>query len=371
MEKKINLLFLVKSFGMGGVEKANIYMINQISKEKFNIFVLYINEGMLMEDLNTENIIIQKLGDKIELKSFYTVMYIAKVISYIKKNKIEIVHTIDPTFYMIGSVAAHFSKIRHIRTQPNFIRRHEKLNTKTLKMLPFEKWTNKFITYNYASNKDLQLAGVDSNKIETIYSFEKPEEVPLFNDIRVEFDIPKNSKVILALHRMVLLKGYETFIEMIPFIIKEYQDVCFLLVGDGPLRPELESRVEELNIREFVRFTGFRKDIVNIIRQVDFGVYPLADTAAMGDLLLEGKVLITKKNGAMDEYIEHNVNGFLTPDDMPETYANYSLRLLKDEQLLENMERNRREFNLKYNDNDKNLQKLEKIISSVVTGINI
>jgi glycosyltransferase involved in cell wall biosynthesis len=368
MTEKVNILFLVHGFGIGGVQKLNVQMINGINKDKFAVHVLYINEGLLMDDLDINKVKLLKLGDKLKRESVSTLKYILRVTRYVKSNKIDVIHTIDSTLYMVGSIVARFSKIKHVRTQPNFIRRHERLNTKTLKLLPFEKWTDKFITYNLASNKDLQLAGVSSDKIETIYGFAKHEDYLLLNnltDIKEEFCIPKNNKIILAMHRMVPRKGYETFVEMIPYIIKEYKEVTFLLVGDGPLRKELETKVRELNIEDYVVFTGFRKDIVNIAKQINFGVYPLADTAAMVTVLRVGKVLITRRNSSMDEYINDGVTGYLTPDDNPKTYAQYALKLLTDNNLLRKMEERQKDYIVSIFDGNKNMEKFEEILISV------
>ena len=167
------------------------------------------------------------------------------------------------------------------------------------------------------------------------------------------------------MHRMVEKKGYETFIDMIPFVIKEYSNVTFLLVGDGPLRDSLEERVKSLGVDKYVRFTGFRKDIANIIKQIDFGVYPLADTAAMVTVIRAGKVLITKRNSSMDEYIVDGMTGYLVKDDKPETYAEYVLMLLKDDTLLKELEKNQKEFVIKNFDGNKNVKKLENIFISL------
>lgn len=361
--KKISILFLANGFGIGGAEKANIRMINNIDKNKFQVHVLYIDEGMLMNDL-ADGIKISKLGSILKLKSFINIKYIFKIIKYINQNDIEIIHTMDSILYSVGATAAHFANIKHVRTQPNFIRRHEKLNTKTLRFTPFEKWTDKFITYQYGSGKDLNLAGVEMEKIETIRGFSKPEEFLYFNDIkeiRYELGIPKGNKIVIAIHRMVAKKGYETFIDMIPHIIKEYKNVTFLLVGDGPMREEFEKRVKSLGVMEQVIFTGFRKDLANIVKQAEFGVYPLADTAAMGHVIRAGKILITKKNSSMDEYIIDGETGFLVPDETPEAYAKYALMLLKDEEKLRNMESKQKEYVLSNFDGVKNMKNLEEI----------
>lgn len=374
MDSKINILFLVENFQIGGIQKVNIRMINVIDREKFNVHVLYINEGILRPDLNDNGIVISKIGDSLKLKSVETFKYIYKTIKYIKKNNIHIVHTIDSVFYVIGASATYFTNIVHVRTQPNFIRRHEKLNTKTLKILPFERWTHKFIALNHASGKDLELAGVEQGKIYCTYGYGPLEEFTEFNqytDIWNEFNIPPGNKIILAMHRMVAKKGYETFIDMIPYIIKEYDKVTFLLVGDGPLRGEFEKRVNDLNVQEYVRFVGFRTDVINIFKQIDFGVYPLADTAAMGGLIKAGKVLITKKNSSMDEYILDGITGHLVPDDTAEAYASYALTLLKDDRLLKKMENEQLRFIKDRFDGKKNIIKLEELFIQLYKQNNI
>lgn len=368
MDEKVNILFLVDKFNIGGVQKSNVDMINKIDKDKFNVHVLYVKEGMLMEDLKLHKIFISKLGSKLKLKSLINIKYIYKTVKYIMENDIDVIHTIDPVLYIVGATSAKLANVKHVRTQPNFIRRHEKLNSRTLKLLPFERWTNMFITYQYGSAKDLELAGVDKDKIEVIRGFSTLEEFMFFNnikDIRKEFGIPIENKIILAMHRMVEKKGYETFIDMIPFVIKEYSNVTFLLVGDGPLRDSLEERVKSLGVDKYVRFTGFRKDIANIIKQIDFGVYPLADTAAMVTVIRAGKVLITKRNSSMDEYIVDGMTGYLVKDDKPETYAEYVLMLLKDDTLLKELEKNQKEFVIKNFDGNKNVKKLENIFISL------
>ena len=151
-------------------------MINKIDKDKFNVHVLYVKEGMLMEDLKLHKIFISKLGSKLKLKSLINIKYIYKTVKYIMENDIDVIHTIDPVLYIVGATSAKLANVKHVRTQPNFIRRHEKLNSRTLKLLPFERWTNMFITYQYGSAKDLELAGVDKDKIEVIRGFSTLEE---------------------------------------------------------------------------------------------------------------------------------------------------------------------------------------------------
>ena len=368
ISNKKKILFLANHFTMGGVQQVNLSLINNIDKNQFEVHVLYLKKGILFNDLS-EDISIKNLGNTLKLKSIKNLIYLYRIKKYIISNNIDIVHTIDGVLYYLGAVAARLCRIKHIRTQPNFIRRHERKNTKTLKILPFEKWTDKFFTLNEASAKDLNLAGVNKNKISVIYGYYPLEEYlnnDISSDIKKEFNIPKKNKIIVAMHRMVDNKGYETFIDMIPLVVKKCKNVTFLLVGDGPNKDDYKSKVENLGVSKFVVFTGFRKDPSNISKQVDIGVYPVADTVAMGTVLRAGKVLITKKNSSMDEYIEHEKNGILVTLDTPETYASEVIYLLERPHLITKMEEHRIQFAKKNFDGKKNIRKFEQDILTLL-----
>ncbi|WP_077369205.1 glycosyltransferase [Anaerosalibacter sp. Marseille-P3206] len=367
MNKRINILFLINKFDIGGVQKVNVRMLNNIDTDKFNVHVLYIKEGVLKKDITNPEIKFVKMGE--ELKSYVNIKYIFKTIKYVKQNNIDAIHTIDPTLYMVGATAAHFTKIKHIRSQPNLIRTHERLNTKTLKILPFERWTDRYITFNESTKKDLNLAGVSLEKISVIYSYAKINEAidqDNYENIREKIGVPENKKIVCSIGRLVKGKGLETFIKMVPFVIEDYNEVIFLVVGDGPLREELIQMCKEIKIEKYVYFLGFSTDIPNIVRQVTLGVYATDKSAGMVDIPRCGKVLISRESEIMGEYIIDGETGILIDSDEPEDYANSVLKLLNNEKLLEDMESNIKEFFINKFDGDKNMRKFENLVFDLV-----
>lgn len=369
MSDKINILFLVEKFDIGGIQKANINMINRIDKEKFNVHVLYIKDGVLKEEINHEEIKITKLGDNLELYSLDNIKYIFYIIKYIKQNNIKVIHTIDSVLYMIGATAAHFTKIIHIRSQPNFIRKYEKLNTKTLKILPFERWTHKYITFNESTKKDLNLAGVAMDKISVIYSYVNIDEstyLDNYENIREKIGVYNDTKIVCSIGRLVEKKGLETFIKMVPYVIKEYDNVIFLVIGDGPLREKLMQMCLELKIEKYVYFLGFRTDIPSIVKQVTMGVYATSESAGMIDIIRGCKVLISRESDLMKEYIIDGETGLLAKSDHPKEYAKCVIKLLKDEELLKNMEINTGKLYRERFEGDKNMKIFEKLVTDLI-----
>jgi len=362
---------LVAKFDIGGVQRVNINMINAIDKEKFDVHVLYIQDGVLKQDITNQAIKLVQIGEVLKLKSFMNIKYIFKIIKYIKQNNISIIHTIDSILYMVGSTAAHFSKIKHIRSQPNFIRKYEKLNVRTLKILPFERWTNKYITFNKATKQDLHIAGVSLEKIHVLYNYPKTnssEDEVSYDDIREKISVSKNTKIICSIGRLVEGKGLEVFLKMIPFIIEEYDNVIFLIVGDGPLKEKLTKISKELKIENYVYFLGFRTDISNIVQQITLGVYATAESAGMIDVPADYKVLISKQSEIMGEYVIDKKTGILVKSDEPKDYASSVLELLNDEELLNDMEANTAEYYKSNFDGYKNMRAFEDIVIDLVNN---
>jgi phosphatidylinositol alpha-1,6-mannosyltransferase len=65
-----------------------------------------------------------------------------------------------------------------------------------------------------------------------------------------------HKKVIVSVGRLVHRKGQDHLIEAMPAILKSEKDAHLLLVGEGPYRKYLESRVAKLSLSDSVTFIG-------------------------------------------------------------------------------------------------------------------
>lgn len=74
--------------------------------------------------------------------------------------------------------------------------------------------------------------------------------------------------------RMSPEKGLGYFIDAAKTILAAHPNTRFLLIGDGPLRGELERRAERLGIASRFVFAGFRSDAAGLIKAMDVFVLP-------------------------------------------------------------------------------------------------
>jgi glycosyltransferase involved in cell wall biosynthesis len=109
-----------------------------------------------------------------------------------------------------------------------------------------------------------------------------------------------------------------------------------LIVGDGPLRPELEREAAECGLDRSVRFLGSHADVTTFYRIADVFVLPSV-TEGLSNALLEamaaGLPVVASDVAGNREVIEDGVNGVLVDWADPGAAAGVVLRLLDDAEL--------------------------------------
>ncbi|MDR0933065.1 MAG: glycosyltransferase family 4 protein [Victivallales bacterium] len=75
-------------------------------------------------------------------------------------------------------------------------------------------------------------------------------------NLRQKLEIPPNARVIATLARLFPMKGYEYAIPAAAKLIADYPDTHVLIIGDGPMRDELDKQIAALNLTGHFHFAG-------------------------------------------------------------------------------------------------------------------
>ncbi|RLI92393.1 MAG: hypothetical protein DRO89_02280 [Candidatus Altiarchaeales archaeon] len=124
----------------------------------------------------------------------------------------------------------------------------------------------------------IQRMGINENKIYVIpnavnLGLFNPDDVK--NDLRRELNI--NDKIVIGfVGAFVSWNNLKLLIDIFKDVSKERTDIHLLLVGDGPLRGELERKVHQENLKDKVSFTGRveYEDVPKFIHVMDICVIP-------------------------------------------------------------------------------------------------
>lgn len=133
--------------------------------------------------------------------------------------------------------------------------------------------------------------------------------------LKEQYHIPEDAKVLLSLGRLGTEKRIDELIRAMKEISLKRQDLMLVIVGDGPARTELEQLVKELEITEYVRFTGMAKP-EEVAKYYHLGdVFVCASTSETQGLTYieaaaSGLPLLCRQDQCLQGVLYHDKNGY-------------------------------------------------------------
>lgn len=157
--------------------------------------------------------------------------------------------------------------------------------------------------------------------------------------------LPEGTLVVGTVGRLHPIKGQDTFILAAHQVVKERGDVQFVIAGEdnSPGRSweaHLRALVESLGLADRVHFTGFRRDVPQLISAMDcFVLASNVDAIPRGtqEAMACGRPVVATMSGGNAELIEDGKTGYLVPVRDPEAIAQRLLELLADPALRQSM----------------------------------
>jgi glycosyltransferase involved in cell wall biosynthesis len=136
------------------------------------------------------------------------------------------------------------------------------------------------------------------------------------SDIEKEYGIEKRAILVGAIGTLHPRKGHRYLIEAAEIICRKRDDVRFIIVGEGHLKPQLTEMRDALGLQDKIIFAGYKSDIVKFLSAVDIFVQPSVEEG-FGLTIIEamamGKPVIATNVGGIPEIIENKKSGLLIP----------------------------------------------------------
>ena len=194
--------------------------------------------------------------------------------------------------------------------------------------------TNKILVNSYAVRESVSKNElVDFNRIHVIpngidiHEFEFSPEERLRS--RAELNISPQQVCVGTITNMSRkVKRVDLFIKAAAYVIKEIDDIHFLLQGEGHLREELIRMAKDLGIDNRISFLDRNVSIHRVLSAMDIGVLTSDSegfsNAIMGYMAAGLPVIATAVGGNLD-LVQNDKNGFLT---LPGDYKAIGYKIL-------------------------------------------
>ena len=273
----IPVLHIITRMIVGGAQENTLYTARLLDKNKYNVTILSGTqtgpEGSLIPEIFNSKINL-KLEPYItrEINPIKDAIAFFKIFNYLKRNNFVIVHTHSSKTGIIGRVAAHFAGVPIIIHTVHGWSFHDYMHPlKKFLYITLERIAANFSAALIAvSRHDIQ-KGLNANigKPEIYHLIRSAIPIDEFNpdaynknEIRNHLGILRNRIVIGYVGRLSPQKNPLDWVKCAELIYEQRQDITFHMVGDGPLRKDLENYINDSPIRENIIFENSK-----IIRQ--------------------------------------------------------------------------------------------------------
>lgn len=330
------ILYLHNKDDIGGGEISLLNLWKNLDREKFEPYLILPEEGQLSQLARDNGLAVNICPvPKISVFNAFKIAGCVKFInSYIKTNKIDLLHSYSPRNNIIGAVCAKNTKIPIIWHERNMIFGKEKDITRTFLSVP-----DAVICNSNAIARRFEHNGKLPEKVNTILNgvdinFYRPG-FPENDGQKIDFGGDKVVGLVSNLNRR---KNVDFFLHVASRVAGRRDDVVFVVVG-GEFAGEksLDGLVEEaarLGLEQKVIFPGFVPDVRPYVGAFDVSVnvtHREACSRAILESMACAKPVIAFNEGGNPELIDDARTGMLVETGDLEAFSRSVIELLEND----------------------------------------
>lgn len=317
---------------IGGVQRIAVDLASAIAAEGHSSFYVHRVDGPMRTHLDPRVEVIRCGDGTLSYRRPLQLWEATKsLVELARRHRWDVIHAWDVMSWMVSAAAGAVTHIPVVRTQPNFIRKYERLNARTLHVLPFMKWTAMFHALQEATGQDLIAAGVPASKVFVELGLIRLRQHASREQTRGRLGVDADTPVVISVGRLVDGKGWELIPGIAARVAAENPAVKFWVVGDGPLYAQILRLIDEASVGDVVQMLGEQVAVEDFYAASDVGLFPVASHAGMADA--SAFVPMVAGDGPCQrEYLSSSGAGLLCEDN-ERGYAAGVNRLLADDSL--------------------------------------
>ena len=338
--RPVGLFLMINTFETGGSERQCALLAQNANASKFKVHVGCVNPRGPLAAQFGKFAQFPLGGSLFGWRSMRSRVALGR---HLRKNQVQIAHAFDFYTNLTLIPAARLARV------PVVIGSHRQLGD-LLTPAQFRaqtvafRWCDAVVCNSQAGADRLAAAGVAREKLVVIgnampgaaFEAAAPALPPRTDRLRVVMIARMNAHY----------KNHAGFLRIAADVHRRMPEVEFLLVGDGPLRAEIEQQVTTLALGQAAKFLGDRRDIPAILASSDVAVLT-SDSEGLSNVILEamaaGVPVIAYAVGGNPEIVNAD-RGALIPANNEGKFASAICRLLSDASLRRELGRSARRF---------------------------
>ena len=309
------ILFLIHDLGQGGAEKVLVNLVNHMDYSKFDITVMTLfdcgeNKQFLrpeitykywkkkmfpgnshfMKIFNSKQLHKMIIKEKYDIEIAYLEGPCARVVSGCTNPEVRLVSWIHIEQKNEKAAVASFRSIREAK------RCYGKFN--------------EIISVSQDVQKSFQNALYLRVKNEVLYNTVNSEKIRQRAKEKTETVIFKETETkLVAVGKLLHNKGFDRLLRIIKHLLEEKYKVHLYILGDGPMRTQLEKYIADNHMEQYVELLGYQLNPYKYMAKCDLFVcasYAEGFSTATTEALILGIPVCTVNVAGMKEMLGEN-----------------------------------------------------------------
>lgn len=333
-----NVLFISHSAELNGSELMLLQTLEKIDQHKYKSYLVIPRFGPLAEKaqeigLETEIIPIKwwlterKWILKQPFAWLWNLKSILQISRMIDRSEIDLVFSNSSASFS-GALAAKIKGLPHIWAIHEIFEEKDPLLRFLLGKRALIRLVTALSTRIVVNSLASQRAFGNLRKVCLVYNGigMNREDHPSRNILRKQFALKKQDFVVGTVGKICEKKGQMEIISAVASLSLRFPQLKLLVVGEAKNRRyllRLQKKVEQLRLEDRIIFSGYRRDIFNVLRMMDLFI-SASRIESFGRTVIEAMAVRTPvlalRTGGIPEIIDNERNGFLmksrNPDDI-------------------------------------------------------
>lgn len=185
----------------------------------------------------------------------------------------------------------------------------------------------------YLKSRFHKLMLIPLSRIHVVYRWRDIDAIEIAANEAYAKNKSSNLKLV-TISRLDWMKDLPNLIIAFSFVARSEPDAHFYIVGEGPMRSQLEELVAKNDLEGKVFFLGHRENIPELLGSSDIFLFSTSATEGLGGVMIEamaaGTPFICTDTGPCREVMGDGLGGVLVPPGDPEALSRSILALWRD-----------------------------------------
>ncbi len=338
----MRILQICSARTLGGGERHLADLANGLARRGHEVYAALVPNSALqneLAELPAENIIELPLRNSLDVASAL------KLAQFVRRHQIEIVHAHLARDYPLAAFAA-----RRASGASLILTRHVLFPLSRVHRVLLRRVARVIAVSQAVVDALIAQDIFDTDKIVLIHNGVDIDRFAKTREDDAERQKPGARLCVGVIGELAPIKGQENFLRAAAIVSSRRDDVDFIIAGEDKLRTGenrrlLERMIDEFDLRQRVRITGWADDVAELLRTFDVFVSASRSESfgiAMVEAMASGVPVVATTTAGAGEIIDADKTGLLVPIEYAEGLAKAICELLDDPTKRERLKANAR-----------------------------